>query len=405
MPLLDYVSLLLSLLVAFLLCCMLVALGRLSASLRFNSPKSSSRLPIQLRTATFGTASPSSTPGRLSAQPYSAAMLKKAVKDHGAAIPSQPPTATKQQSLTNALNRPFAPPRPSETRPLSTLSGNAAKHKAAPERRPGQAHGIKRTSSGLAKALHSPEDALDYPSPNISDFENEVSSCHSVSGSKSAPQNPVFFDADDFDSDIDLDVEDLATKATVSYPTLPSLTSRSSRDSAYNSATPQPAGLKNELNSSAPIPWSSSPPEHLQPAVASRIPHEPTKRRTLPWLQKSSQTVAKEESEPESSRPRKRRSAEGASAVGATPVKKEAKSEYPWNTTQSAIKQQQKNLRDQHKAIKAIEGNDEDVKEAIKRKKKNTVHRIFLSEEQQHVLNLVVENKKSVFFTGSAGTW
>jgi ATP-dependent DNA helicase PIF1 len=125
----------------------------------------------------------------------------------------------------------------------------------------------------------------------------------------------------------------------------------------------------------------------------------------LPWIQKSSQTVAKGEPEPESSRPRKRRSAEAASAVEATPVKKEAKSDYPWNTTQSAIKQQQKNLRDQHKAIKATGGNDEDVKEAIKKKKKNTVHRIFLSEEQQHVLNLVVECKKSVFFTGSAGKW
>ncbi len=37
------------------------------------------------------------------------------------------------------------------------------------------------------------------------------------------------------------------------------------------------------------------------------------------------------------------------------------------------------------------------------KKKKNTVHRIFLSEEQQNVLNLVTEYKKSVFFTGSAG--
>ena len=40
-----------------------------------------------------------------------------------------------------------------------------------------------------------------------------------------------------------------------------------------------------------------------------------------------------------------------------------------------------------------------------KKKKKNTIHKIFLSEEQQNVLNLVTEYKKSVFFTGSAGIW
>jgi ATP-dependent DNA helicase PIF1 len=410
MPLLDYVSLFLSSLVALLLCCMLVALGRFSASLRFSPPKASSRLPSQLRAATFGTASPSPrTLGRLSIRPLStAAMFQQALQTHNAGMPSQTPIATKQQSLATTFNRPSAASKPSGARPLSTLSGNTSKHNVAHERRlTGQAHGIKRTSSGLAKALGSQEDAFDYPSLNISDYENDVhSSFHNNNNAgKSAPQNPVFFDADDFDSDIDLDVEDPATKATVRYPTLPSLATGRSRDSAYSSATPQPASVKNEPNSSAPIPWSSSPPEHFEPMATARKPPEPTKRRTLPWLQKTSQTAVREEPEPESSRPSKRRSTEATSAVKATPVKKEIKSEYPWNTTQSALKLQQKNLRDAHKAIKATEANDEDVKEAIRKKKKNTVHRIFLSEEQQHVLNLVVEYKKSVFFTGSAGKW
>jgi ATP-dependent DNA helicase PIF1 len=87
-----------------------------------------------------------------------------------------------------------------------------------------------------------------------------------------------------------------------------------------------------------------------------------------------------------------------------TPAK-ESKSQFPWNTTASAMKQQQKNFRETNKAqAKANQGTDEDMKEAIKKKKKNTIHKIFLSEEQQNVLNLVAEYKKSVFFTGSAGT-
>ena len=102
------------------------------------------------------------------------------------------------------------------------------------------------------------------------------------------------------------------------------------------------------------------------------------------------------EEEQEAIRPKKRRSPEAP--LTATPAPKASKPEYPWNTTQSAIKLQQKTLREANKKAVA-------AKAAIKRKKKNTLHRIFLSEEQQHVLNMVVENKNSVFFTGSAGKY
>ncbi|KAF2689252.1 hypothetical protein K458DRAFT_125648 [Lentithecium fluviatile CBS 122367] len=412
MPFLDYVSLFLSLLVAALLCCMLVALGRFSASLRFNAPKASSRLPSGLRAAPIGTTTTPVPPrgtsrvGYLSTQPISTpTMFKQAVKNHNAATPSQVPAASKQQSLAGSFNRPSsAAPKSSTTRPLSTLSGNVTKHNASEARRvSGETRGLKRTSSGLAKALTSQEDAFDYPPLNLSDYENELPpSFHNAMGGKPAPQSPVFFDENDFDSDIDLDVEDPATKTTVTYPTLPSVATGPSRDSGYNSTTPQPGQANKELNSSAPIPWSSSPPEHFEPLATTQKPPQPTKRRHLPWMQNSSQPAMKEEVIPESSRLKKRKQAD--STFTATPVKTESKAEtYPWNTTQSAIKQQQKNLREANKAVKVNEGNDGDVKDAIKKKKKNTVHRIFLSEEQQHVLNLVVEYKKSVFFTGSAG--
>jgi ATP-dependent DNA helicase PIF1 len=407
MPFLDYVSLLLSFFVVVLPCCMLVAFCRLSASLRFGSPKASSRLPSHLRGAIFSTAIGSPTcPAQLSTPSHStAAMFQRAVNNHKPAPPSQVPAASKQQSLASSFNRPSAAPRASSTRPLSTLSGNATKPNIKQERKfSGQAHGIKRTSSGLAKALGSQEEVFDYSSFNTSDFENNLpSSIHTAMSGKPAPPSTVFFDENDFDSDIDLDVEDPATKTTVHYPTLPSLASASSRDSAYDSITPQPVNPKQEPKSSAPIPWSSSPPEHLASMATAQRPPEPTKRRTLPWLHKSSQTVVPEQLEPETSRPTKRRSVDTAPIVKATPIKKETKSEYPWNATQSALKQQQKSLRESHKATKASEGNDEDMKEAIKKKKKTSIHRIFLSEEQQHVLNLVVEHKKSVFFTGSAG--
>jgi ATP-dependent DNA helicase PIF1 len=53
--------------------------------------------------------------------------------------------------------------------------------------------------------------------------------------------------------------------------------------------------------------------------------------------------------------------------------------------------------------MKANDGTEDELKKAIEQRKKDTVHRIFLSEEQKHILNLVVNEGKSVFFTGSAG--
>lgn len=95
----------------------------------------------------------------------------------------------------------------------------------------------------------------------------------------------------------------------------------------------------------------------------------------------------------------------GPSSRGlATPASKmNKKSQFPWNTTASAVKDQQKKHREEvKKTIKKNEGTDESIQKA--KTKRKQVARVFLSEEQQHVLDLVVEKKKSVFFTGSAGT-
>jgi len=86
----------------------------------------------------------------------------------------------------------------------------------------------------------------------------------------------------------------------------------------------------------------------------------------------------------------------------ATPVKK---SPYPWNTTASAIKEQKEKVREVNKKkMKHNDASEDDILKINMKKKRSSVARVFLSEEQQHVLDLVSEGKKSVFFTGSAGT-
>jgi ATP-dependent DNA helicase PIF1 len=138
-------------------------------------------------------------------------------------------------------------------------------------------------------------------------------------------------------------------------------------------------------------------------------PKPRTKRAFLPWSQNQQAAntsevedrIEEEEEEEKTARPRKKQSMGPKAEVTATPKPKAA---YAWNTTASALKLQQKNFREQNK--KAAKENDtsvDDLKQAVNKRKKNAVARIFLSEEQQHVLSLVTEHKKSVFFTGSAG--
>lgn len=101
---------------------------------------------------------------------------------------------------------------------------------------------------------------------------------------------------------------------------------------------------------------------------------------------------------------RKIETAQEASGKTYTPLPKDkANSPYPWNKTASAVKEEQKRLRQGHKKlVKDNEGGSE--KSDMKKKGRETVAKVFLSEEQTSVLNLVAEQKKSVFFTGSAGT-
>lgn len=399
--------------VAAFLCCMLAALFRASASLRLPLRQALSSPPLTVRPATFPRIY-----GYLATRPHSTTMFKAAVKNHngtGGASGAVKVTA-QQQSLIGSFRHAPTTQSPT-TRPLTTGSGNIGKHTASAVRRT-PSKGIKRTSSGLAKALSSQDDFADYPTLNISDSENlPPSMMNPIGGGLSTNNAPVFFDADDFDSDIDLDVEDLATKDTIKYPKLPTPRLARPRDSGYASLdrdvqvkTEQDVQVKME-NSSQPIPWSSSPLSHFMTPNA-KVEPPPKKRRKLPWSQAPTQVNAAvediEDPEPEAETVRPKTRAPETIKCESTPLSKDpSKGLYPWNTTASAVKQQQKNLREQNKNLttKVNDGTKEEVQVAISKKKKNTVYRIFLSEEQQHVLNLVVEFKKSVFFTGSAGRW
>ncbi|KAH9829139.1 ATP-dependent DNA helicase PIF1 [Teratosphaeria destructans] len=291
--------------------------------------------------------------------------------------------------------------------------------------------GVKRTASGLAKAL---DGSFDDDGPGTQHKPIVVNDPKT--------QTQVMFDENDFDSDVDLDFEE--PKPAVSYPKLspqpkqsmPAPSAISTKPALYPTlprqqqaqagparhASPidleysQPATSQvSPPKSSAPLPWSSSPVEHITAPSKSLFkqfryngveqalqngppPVKASKRRRLPWQ-------GEEEGEQSAEQPSNTDTSSKCRTNGFTPLPKDTKKNaFPWNTTASAVKEQQRKHREESRkaSMKVVDGTDED-----KRKAKSTharPARVFLSEEQQHVLNLVTEEKRSVFFTGSAGT-
>jgi ATP-dependent DNA helicase PIF1 len=367
-------------------------------------------------------------------------MLKKAVEKHEA-------TATKKllaQSLfsssppvaTGPKNGSFSP-----TKPLSLGSVNVLRRTEGPGA--GVHAGMKRNASGLAKTFSTHNGFDESLYPDIGSQNNPLV----IGDSYSTASNDVYFDENDFDSDVDLDIEDPATKGHIKYPDLPPLppAPTPAAQSRSNMNRTEPRNASASLNpsytqgyhtaGSYPIiqstpdellPWSSSPSTHFktpakppslaqfayQPAngvVSTRTPvateqPRPSKRGRLPWQESKEEEV--EDVADTVKVPKYKQAKTQAAQSFFTPLPKStAKSTFPWNTTASAIKEQQKQLRQANKKqIKTNEGTEADVQAAISSKKRKSFHKVFLSEEQQHVVNLVVEQKKSVFFTGSAGT-
>ena len=219
--------------------------------------------------------------------------------------------------------------------------------------------------------------------------------------------NFVDFNENDFEDDADLDFSESFTLLG---------------DSGSNhSDTPQdPVNLmaapKLSSSPATPLPWSSSPPISQSVKVPRQNPPiaNMTKRRTLPWVNEAG--INSDDKEDKLSKRHipdfiqekiknvKEHRDSRARSNKYTPLPKDkGNSKYPWNTTASAVKEQQKQLRQgQRKPTKDHEGDE--VAKSNSRRKRETVAKVFLSDEQKSVLDLVSEKSKSVFFTGSAGT-
>ncbi|KAL8688959.1 MAG: hypothetical protein Q9224_004759, partial [Gallowayella concinna] len=272
----------------------------------------------------------------------------------------------------------------------------------------------------------------------------------SSSGMLGKLHNDVYFDENDFEDDNNLDLNDVVAHnpSTVQYPTLPLPNIKN--------------GPTLHTTSSQPIPWSSSPLDHHRPETPRELNSlsanaensdpvsypslpdgpKPSKRRTIPWLgeeggqgrkgmpsfvqdivQKSKQRRRDEHPEQRSGKgvppyvqaiiERNKNRKHGKEVqthqgdpTSFTPLPKDkTDSPYPWNKTASALKEEQKRLRQGHKnRVKNHDAEEKSTIIATTNKKHKGPPKVFLSDEQKKVLDLVVQEGKSVFFTGSAGT-
>ncbi|CAK3864288.1 ATP-dependent DNA helicase PIF1 [Lecanosticta acicola] len=382
-------------------------------------------------------------------------MLQSAVHKHAQKHGQQ--QRASQSSLATVQGAAFQKPssqstNPGYRNPLHPTSDSTLNGLKSDQPYPSRG-GVKRTASGLAKAFDgSFEDATGSQNQSI------MIGARSPSKSK-VPQvtQTDLFDEDDFDSDIELDVEEPVPQKAVSYPKLPGQSSNfavptkptanstvsypelpgtaqastyrptyqsreasTAADSGYGTANP-PASQQ-APGSSAPLPWSSSPVTHyspkrpipslqhfaLDPYSSTHIEQDtsprpgPAKRRTIPWMDKNSEDDASEPAASSTSTARTTSASTARSMATPRDRTKKDKPSHLWNTTASAVKEQQKKHREEARKVRNQEGTEESLRKAKGTHKRPA--RVFLSEEQQHVLELVIEKKKSVFFTGSAGT-
>lgn len=304
-------------------------------------------------------------------------------------------------------------------------------------------------NSALSSVLTGQDSFHDTPNTIV-----DLTQGDQVSSKLPASSHPsVLFDENDFDDDAELDLDmDYELPASMAAPPKPSsqkLTAPSPSPYALPKLPRQNQSTSTQNLPSSAVTWSSSSPSHrLPPATASTRtqgsdqtitneyslsskPADPNpplkKRRTLPWLQdqaESDQVSAAAEEEggeamaacaASGSSQRKCIRCQGdhyakdcqipgkATKWDFTPLPKDKR--MPWNNTGSAVAEEKKKFRDKQKATRKANGAETDAMQrhyATKRTQTNLS--VSLSAEQQRVKDLVINETKSVFFTGSAGT-
>ncbi|KAF4123143.1 ATP-dependent DNA helicase PIF1 [Geosmithia morbida] len=319
-------------------------------------------------------------------------MLGKAAKAYGANPPPSRPSA--DSDIRDQFSRPAA----AAAAAASARTENEEQQRMLSQKWQRTASWQQQKGGNLA-SLYSHRDSFRDEQPIRDDSKSNVVDL-TMPGADTIPkaqaQPEVFFLEDDFSDDADLDLDFEAPSA---LPPMP----RKAEPAAKENIPPPPP-----LRSTQEVEWSSSPPSHLQPpkkedaasapslSLKRRSSGEdegmfkapPPKKRTLPasFLD----PPAGDGPQPPAAKP----------SVAKTPAHSARKDFL--DPSASAIKEQRRLLKNQRQPQEAggresRDGSEKDPGPAL-----NAA--ISLSPEQNMVRDLVVNQQKSVFFTGPAGT-
>lgn len=265
-------------------------------------------------------------------------------------------SALSSASASSARTTPFSKPL-QQQQPMASSSGSAA--------------GSLASLYGKSDPFKASPETIDLTGPE----SNEKTKQH------------VYFGEDDFSDDEDLDLD---FKAPSALPTLPD---------------PKPPIVEEDDFPPPPtqqIDWSSSPKSHYFPSKSlstASLKRDSSGESDLtgpPISKKKRVLPASFRSEPELS--------QDQGPFDVPTYAQPTKPKRIWEASAEAINEQKKQLKIQQAARADSQGIDEQPLQFGKTHDASKVEAIHLSKEQERVLDLVVNQGKSVFFTGPAGT-
>ncbi|KAF3903485.1 hypothetical protein ABW20_dc0108288 [Dactylellina cionopaga] len=264
---------------------------------------------------------------------------------------------------------------------------------------------FQRAPSSLGKRPAGSQEALRQALQSENSFSEEpvkkASDEKAPPTAKDALKQAVYWEEDDFEFD-DMDLVELGLSGTTkpAKPAMAAPKTTASSSSHFAPKTQASSSInewKKQFTISPEVSSKVKDVTNIQKAQSNEP--APKKRRTLPW---------KEEEEKVQ---KARDAAELASILSIethnksfdTPQPAKSASTLPWDKSASAVKAAKLDLKGKMQQKRALSTSSMGQQGASgMRGTKPTRH--YMSTEQTHVLDMVANEAKSVFFTGSAGT-
>ncbi|KAK6533385.1 hypothetical protein TWF694_011916 [Orbilia ellipsospora] len=317
-----------------------------------------------------------------------------------------------KQSTLSFSNKPLPKPslksltsRPGPAKPLppSGLNSLPSRTPSVPSVPPTK-QPVQRVASSLGKRHAGSQEALRQALQSENSFADEPAKIEDDKAprtAKDALKQAVYWEEDDFEFD-DMDLVELGLSNSSSSCKPANQTSNIIIPPKKTQFNPKletaPSSSANEWQKQFKMSPEASTKAKDVTSIQKQQQQQPSepaskKRRTLPWQ-------AKEEAEKKA-----REAAELAAILTVekyqTPQSAKTTSSLPWDKTASAVKAAKLDLKGKLQQKRALSTASLGGQGGA-RGQKPTRH--YMSNEQSHVLDMVVNEGKSVFFTGSAGT-